>query len=508
MKKKVAIIDIGSNTTRLVIYKLYAGGNGFKELENIKVSTRLRTYLDDKGVLQEEGTTQLIDTLITFSSLLRYFQVEDVTCVATATIRQAKNKEHVLTLVKEKTGLDVTILNEYEEGYCGYLAVIQSTDITDGITVDMGGGSTEITCIKNRELIHYASLPFGSLSLKLQYVAGDVPTSEERKKISDYVQKQLDTLPWVKDKKIPIIAIGGSARNIIQIHQTMIDYPIAGIHQYEMEVSEIKKVKEKIVPLSVAELQDLEGLSKDRVDTILPAIEALDAICERVKAPRFIYSRKGLREGVLYQKINKNETKSSSIVDASIAELIEDFNINKNNSEQVYKIAQLLFTEIQSNLMLKPLCEKDLKLLKQGSAIFNLGKYINEESSSHHTFYILINRTILGLSHQDRVRLALIASYKRRGSFKQYVKLFESWFDKAEISRLSLLGAVLKIAECLNATKRNIVEDVRIEQKEKHLLLIVHCKDDYKPEQIQLEKQKKHLEKVIKQSIVTRYICV
>jgi exopolyphosphatase/guanosine-5'-triphosphate,3'-diphosphate pyrophosphatase len=118
----------------------------------------------------------------------------------------------------------------------------------------------------------------------------------------------------------------------------------------------------------------------------------------------------------------------------------------------------------------------------------------------------LTNRTILGISHRDRVKLALIASYQRRAIFKQYVKLFEQWFDKTEMSKLSLLGAILKIAQSLNATKRNIVNDVRLKQEEKTILLTVHCKDNYKPEQVQLEKQKKHLEKVLKQSIVTRYI--
>ncbi len=505
MKEKIAIIDIGSNTTRLVIYEKQISGMQYRAIENIKRATRLRSYLDDQHLLNEKGILLLIETLKEFQMMLRSYDVTEVICAATATIRQAQNKERIIQLVQERTGLVLNILSEYEEAYYGYLAVVHSIDIKDGITIDMGGGSTELTYFQNRKLVDYISLPFGSLSLKSQFVKGATSTEEELLHIRNYIQAQFAKVPWLANKHIPIIAMGGSARNAAQIHQGFIQYPLAGIHQYEMKVSDILDLKERVGRLSLTELQNLEGLSKDRTDTILPAIEVFDILCEVSKASGFILSRKGLREGILLTKKNLAEKEFSALVDSNIHELIRDYHLDLHKGEQIQKNAVTIIRQLKEIKGFDmDFSSKDLSLIKRAACLFQLGRYKNEESSAC-TFYLLANRTIIGLSHRERVKLALVASFKGKGAFRQYIEPFKNWFSKEERKKLGLLGAILKISQSLNTSERNIVQDIKITSQDDCLIMDIYCRSNYDIEQYQLERQKKHFDKILKNKLVPKF---
>lgn len=179
-QEKWAVIDIGSNTIRLVIYEIKKGGS-YKETENIKTVARLRQYLDDENAMQEEGIELLVSILQGFKEIILFHQVTSIYCVATATIRQSKNQQELVAIVKERTGFDVVVYSEQDEAFTGYYAVSHSTPIETGITIDMGGGSTEITYFENRKLKHYHSFPFGAVTLKEQFMKNDQMTDIEKK---------------------------------------------------------------------------------------------------------------------------------------------------------------------------------------------------------------------------------------------------------------------------------------------------------------------------------------
>ncbi|MEH7419308.1 Ppx/GppA family phosphatase [Neobacillus drentensis] len=504
MKQKIAIIDIGSNTLRLVIYENAKSGKRFKEIENMKKATRIRNFLNDEQELNEEGIHFLLNTLRDFQTIINLYEVKETICVATATIRQAKNKHEILKIVLERTGLALNILGEYEEAYYGYLAVINSIDLVEGITIDMGGGSTEITHFNNRELIHHVSLPFGALSLKIQFVKGDIPTEQELVQIRQYIRSQLQKISWIENIQIPIIAMGGSARNVAQLHQNFIHYPLAGIHHYEMSISNIHDIKESLKSLTFKGLQNAEGLSRDRADTILLAIEVFEILSDYSSASRFILSEKGLREGVLYSKWNQREREFTTLVDSEIHELIEEYHIDVPKSKQLVKIALMFFNSLKEVHGIGiEFSTSDLELLKRGARVYHLGNYLNEESGPL-TFSLLANRPI-GFSHKERVKLALIASYKGRGTFRQFLDPFKGWLTKDERKKLCLLGAILKLSQSLNKSERNIVNEIKIQPNDDSWFIDLYCLNDYGPEKYQFEKQKKHLEKLLKITLIPHF---
>ncbi|MFJ8530716.1 exopolyphosphatase [Bacillus sp. NPDC094106] len=500
LKQQYAIIDIGSNTMRLVIYEKQNGGF-YKEIENTKVVARLRNYLID-GILIEDGMNILLQTLLQFQESTRFHGLHNVRCVATATIRQAENQAEIKKLVEGKTDFILRILSEYEEARYGYLAVMNSTSFTEGITVDIGGGSTEVTYFQDREIVEYYSFPFGALSLKQQFIRHETPTSEELDELRRYLWYQFRTLPWLNEKKLPLIAIGGSARNMVKIHQNLISYPIAGLHLYKMKEADIKEVKAELINLSFTDLQKLDGLAKDRADTIIPAVEVFHMLTNIVQAPAFVLSQKGLREGVFYEELTKNLGISyyPNVLEESLNLLSYEYGMDMGYVIQLIKQGALICKELEEAEVIC-LSEKDWETFHQAAKVFNIGKYIDVEASRLHTFYLLANKTIDGMMHKDRVRLALIASYKSKMLFKQYLVPFEGWFDKSEQKTICLLGAVLQFSAALNVRQRALVEKVQVEKEKEGLAFRIVCKQSALAEKVQAEKQKKQLEKALKMNI-------
>lgn len=505
--KKWAVIDIGSNTIRLVIY-IKSNGGSFKEAENIKTVARLRKYLTDEKILNGDGIALLVNILEGFREIVDFHQVPTIFCIATATIRQAKNNQAVLTLVKEKTGFDIQIFSEKEEAYYGYFAVAHSTPIETGITIDMGGGSTEITYFKDRELINYHSFPFGVVSLKDQFMKNSPMTEMVKMKLYAYLEQELNQLIWLKDLKVPIIAIGGSARSIAQMDQNFKKYPIAGIHQYVMSNTDIKNMQIYLSQFSIEQLEKMQELSSDRADIILPALEVFVKLCDYCQSPSFMFSRKGLRDGILLNEMEakKDILSTEQIINNNIKELLTDYDVNPIHANQRAELAQQLFNQVNYfyHWVKKDYMEK---FIVKGAQLYYIGRYIDDDSSSQHTFYLLANQPINGLLHVERVTLALIASFKNKTLYKQYLGPFSEWFTKEELVDIRLAGAIVKIAAALDSSKRSIVKTVKFEQDiNEKLQLFIYYDGNSFMEQFATSKHIRHLEKALRKNISLRFI--
>lgn len=507
LEKKWAVIDIGSNTIRLVIYTKSHSGS-YKEAENIKTVARLNQYLNQENELRKEGITLLIEILQGFKEILSFHKITNIHCVATATVRQSKNQEAIQALVKEQTGFEMNILSEKEEAFFGYYAVSHSTPIDTGITIDMGGGSTEITYFENRKLIHFHSFPFGVVSLKKQFIKNDPVTVQERKKLAEFIKASFEQLPWLRNLQVPVIAIGGSARNIAQIDQIFKKYPLAGIHQYVMSYSDLQKIQMYLGQLSIEQLEKVEGLSKDRADIIIPALEVFVGLCEFSQSYSFMFSKKGLRDGISMKTNMSDEAllNTDLIINESVAELLIDYGVDREHASHRAKLAETLFEEISANYS----CENKKSLsefIKKGAELYYLGQYIDDDSSSQHTFYLLANQSINGLLHKDRLKLAYIASFKNKTLLKQYFAPFSDWFTKKEMEDIRMAGAVVKLATALDASKRGIVTKIHLEKnKDDTFHLSIYCKGNPFVEQYQTEKHIRQLEKVLHNAIQLKFI--
>ncbi|QBK25466.1 Ppx/GppA family phosphatase [Ureibacillus thermophilus] len=502
-----AIIDIGSNTIRLVIYS-YSKEAGLHEISNVKKVARLRKHLQSDGNMSEEGINILKNTLISFKNMMKDFAVVNIKAVATAAIRQAENNEEILQRMKEETGIQIDLLSGEEEAYFGYLAVVYSMDIPSGITIDIGGGSTEITLFEQKKLKHSISFPFGTVSLKQSFVSGDKINVKEKNRLYQYVKKQFENLSWIRDSNLPIIGIGGSARNLAHIYQPIIEYPISGIHHYEMNGEALNKLSEYLERKSIDQMLQLEGLSSDRADIIEIALVVFQILMEIVNTNSFFISKSGLREGLIIHHVlesNEEAFHCERIFEQFSNQLAFKYGRSEEEVENLVSLTENLYLD-SCKLHLLSYDVEHLELLKKAARVFSIGDYIEIDSSNQHTFYLLANQSIPGLNHKDRVKIALLASYKNRDYFRRLSKPFQSWFTREELKMLRQYGALIKFAYSLNISKRNVVKSIKMEVEGDYLVLYVYVKNRAMAEEYRAENQKKHIERLFKKKVMIEFI--
>ena len=499
---KTAIIDIGSNTIRLVLYK-YNNLEGLREFGNIKTVARLRTYLRSDGVMSEDGIVLLTETLSSFKKIIDDYEVTDIKATATAAIRQATNNQEIINRMEKETGILIDLLSEEEEAFFGFLAVAHSMDTKSAVTIDIGGGSTEITLFEDKKLQKTISFPFGTVSLKEMFVSAEAISKEEKDALRQYVRHQFEQLHWIGQVGYPVIGIGGSARNIAQIHQQLIDYPISGVHQYEITRDEITNLSSYLERLTFEQLKQLDGLSSDRADIIGIALEVFRELMAVVDANAFQISKKGLREGLIYNRVlqSNHHAFDKYHVFEGYARRIT-FEYGRSEKERIFlqAITEQFYREC-CRLGICEFNENHLELLKRAAQVFAIGEYIEQDSSNRHTFYLLANQSIAGMNHIDRVKLALVASYKNKDYFRRFSAPFITWISREELKTLRDFGAMLKFIYALNVSKRNIVQSVVLEKVEDVIRIIIEAQHLPMAEIYQCERQKKHIERIFKKTV-------
>lgn len=504
--RQIGIIDMGSNSVRFVIYEVDTNAC-FREIQNLKVTARLSTYIDDDGHMNEEGISIILHTLERFASIAEGYELTTVRGVATAAIRNAANQEEIMQAIKDHSQFPFEILSEEQEAYYGYLAVTNSTDYQEGVTIDIGGGSTEITYFKDRELQHSFSFPFGALTLKKQFVSGDTPDDDEWSELCEFVKQSYRSLEWIKDKKVPVIGIGGSARNLALVHQNNISYPLSGLHQYTMLDKDIKDTAEDLIDMSMKKREKLDGLSKDRADIILPAIGAMQMLLKEVDTDCFIVSNRGLRDGLFFEEMLQSieVTHFPNVKEESFYQLSNYYRLNAQHQKTISILSTFVADELRRHDLIK-LSDAQRHLLRLGANVFYIGRTIHPESESQHTFYLLTNQSIDGLSHMQRLGIAFISSFKSKSQLKQYAKPFKQWVDKDTLQTYELLGAINRFCYALNISEQSAISKVEVVEAAKHdITLEITYSGSCFFEEEQANKYKKHLERPLKKDLTLTF---
>lgn len=294
------VIDIGSNTMRLVIYQVK--NNKIIPMISKKYSAGLAGYVDKNNCLKESGIHKALYVLLEFKELLQYIHVEEVFPFATASLRNIENSMEVLEILNEKTGFQIEILSGQEEALYDYFGAIQTLNMNSGIMVDIGGGSTELVFFKNKEVSFTHSLPIGSLNLYSKYVTDIIPTKKEMIQIEKEVLKQLDDMNFVDLSKEfnHIYGVGGTARAVTKMvnrkkKEESNSYSVFELEKIITKVSdEPKKVVDAILKTC-----------PDRIHTFLTGLITLDVIAKVYESEEIITSHYGVREGYIHDILKK-----------------------------------------------------------------------------------------------------------------------------------------------------------------------------------------------------------
>ena len=294
-----AVIDIGSNTVRLSVFKI--SGDKVTNLFNEKEQASLKTYVSN-GVLSEKGIQRLIETLRTFKAVVDNFgDIDELHPFATATIRDAANRTEILSRVKEELDLDIEIISGEEEAKLAFIGASSSIEVSRGVLTDIGGGSSEVVIIDQNKVIKSTSLSIGSLSAFNDYVSSLFVNKDEKKNIDTEVKSLLESNKMYREDHDLLCAVGGTARATLKFYN---DYYDEANYNTVMDASKLNDMIKEVIDRQPRDILDaILAVKPDRVHTLLPGMIILNRLSKYFYCDKINISQTGVREGYVYNKL-------------------------------------------------------------------------------------------------------------------------------------------------------------------------------------------------------------
>jgi exopolyphosphatase/guanosine-5'-triphosphate,3'-diphosphate pyrophosphatase len=310
-RRPFAVVDIGSNSVRLVVYE-QLGRAPFPRF-NEKSLCRLGASLNETGDLSAESIHHTVQTMRRFRAIADAMGVSRIDVIATEAVRRAANGSQLVASIAQQARFAVRVLTGAEEAYYSALGVISGFYRPNGLVGDMGGGSLELAEVADdRAGMRSVSLPLGSLPVQalLGNAKGDA-------------KQQVDSL--LKEKLPPALtkpvfyAVGGGWRAFAQVHMAANAAPVRVVHGYTLDADEARRFAKSIWRLPPAKVAALPGVPTRRVETLPAAALALDRVLKRLAPERVVFSALGLREGWLYAQLTTDQQYLDPLVEGAQA---------------------------------------------------------------------------------------------------------------------------------------------------------------------------------------------
>ena len=301
--ERIGIIDLGSNSARLVLVNVHEGGY-FAVFDELKESVRLAQGMDEDGVLSPARVEQTIKTLQMFRRLCDSNKVSRIYAYATAAVRNAKNQHSFLAEVQLKCGFKLEILDDEQEAQMVYQGVINSMDIPRGLIMDIGGGSTQLIYYNRKNILGHATIPYGAVTLTEKFRTVTYRPQERAEKIRAFFLEELEKVEFLKEIEpdVRFIGVGGSFRNVGKISRMLRKYPLNMLHNYVVPAGEFTSIYNNIKSLDLDKTMKIKGLSSVRADIFPSALAAVSAVFEKMNFSDVTISGCGLREGALFTR--------------------------------------------------------------------------------------------------------------------------------------------------------------------------------------------------------------
>ena len=309
---RVAVVDIGSNSIRLVVFD--RPSRSPLPVFNEKVLCGLGRGIATTGRLNDAGVELALANLLRFVRLAQTMQVRRLDLLATAAVREAANGAEFVSEVERRCGVPVQVLSGEEEARFSALGVVAGIPGADGLMGDLGGGSLELVALDKGVLGGHITLPLGPLRL-MENAVGD------REAARATIDAQLDRVPWLTDLRgRAFYPVGGAWRTLARIHMEQVRYPLHVIHHYAIARRQAEDLARVIGRLGKRSLASMSGLSRRRIETLPFAALLLERLLRRLRPERIVFSAHGLREGHLFSQIPPGEQDQDPLL-AACAEI-------------------------------------------------------------------------------------------------------------------------------------------------------------------------------------------
>lgn len=465
--RRTAIIDLGSNSARVIVMNSLSGWSYHLE-DEIREIVRLREGLTRDG-LADAAITRGLFTLRLFKQFCDSLGVDHIIATATSAVREAANGAQFLETVEHEIGLSLRILDGDEEAYYGVLGALGAVDLENGVIVDIGGGSAQVSQVRGRRFVQGQALTLGALALTERFVASDPIGKSELKAVQSEIARQLDGVAWLgKGETGQIVGLGGTIRNLAKVEAARQSFPLQNIDGFELSANSLNETIEQLCELPLDERRKIAGLSRDRADIILPGALVIREILKRLNQDELTISGAGLREGLFLEEFWR-DLPYPVVPDLrafSVLNLARFFDYQAAHAEHVKFLSGRLFDQLQP---LHGYGALERQWLMAAATLHDIGTAIRYNDHHKHSQMLIASNGLPGFSPREVAIIALLTRYHRKGT--PDAGEFESLLEKGDADRLRVLAALLRISEYLERGRSGVVRDVQARWDKKQLTL-------------------------------------
>jgi exopolyphosphatase/guanosine-5'-triphosphate,3'-diphosphate pyrophosphatase len=316
-EKRIAVVDIGSNTANLAIFVVEPGGSISCVAERDQPLQLLRRLGPD-GHLPAAAIAATMQLLRDFVHQATTLESDAIELISTSAVRDAPNSGELVARVKAELGLTLRVLDGADEARTAVVGVVNTLPLIDGFVVDLGGGSLQITEVENRRATRVASLPLGALRMTDQFVRTDPPDGPTVNVLRRHVQRTLETLPWLKNAGGHVVGVGGTIRTLAKMSRRAAEWPIPHGHGYRLTSDDIESSWELVSRADAARRRDIPGLPAHRVDLVIAGALVVKQLLRTGGFDGMEVSSSGVREGAALMHLLGPEARVADIREAGL----------------------------------------------------------------------------------------------------------------------------------------------------------------------------------------------
>lgn len=439
------VIDIGSNSIRLVVYDSL-GRAPFPRF-NEKSFCALGAGIDEQGDLSAEAIARALHAIRRLAAIARAMNVERIDVLATEATRRARNGSALVEAIRDGTGLETRVLAGHEEATYAAFGVISGFFQPHGLVGDAGGGSLEVAeVVGDRVGERLSSMPLGALPVRAMMADG----IDRAKKTIDGILR--DALPPLLTEPV-FYAVGGGWRALARVHIAMTAQPISVVHGYELPTSDARDLARQIARMTPEQVAGLPDVPVRRVDTLPAAALVMWRLLRNLKPERVVFSACGLREGWLYAQLDEEEQYRDPLLEGAQAIGLPTARV-PSFSAALGRWTDALFPGESQG---------DRRLRLAACALTDMAWRDHAKIRASETFHRLLEFPFIGISHPERAFLAVAIRARYGGKVDDMVKArIGGLLSAGQLRRAEILGRVLLLGHRFSGSVPEILEQSRL----------------------------------------------
>jgi exopolyphosphatase / guanosine-5'-triphosphate,3'-diphosphate pyrophosphatase len=461
--RQVAVIDLGSNSWRLVVFT-YSPGNWWKRTDELYETVRIGAGLGASGRLSDDAMQRGLETLTVFGRFCHAagLSTEDIHPVATSAIRDASNRRQFVRRAQDATGLKIRVLSAKQEARYGYVAAVNTTTLSDGVVVELGGGSMQLVEVSRRRSRASLSFPLGAVRLTEQFLSGPGPAKrKELGRVRSHVRESLADVGWLSQSGDRLVGMGGAARNLAAAVQHAAGQLDLGVQGFVITPEAMSELVQMLASLPSAERGSVPGIKPGRGDIILAAAVALQTVLVRGRFGGIEVTEAGLREGVFLADtlLAGGEPLFDDVRKAAVRNLAIQYEADMTHSEHVARLALQMHSSLVAQHLFEPR-PGEQELLWAASMLHDVGMTISYDDHHKHSQYLIVSAELPGFSPRERALIAQISRYHRKGAPK--LGEMSALAEDGDEELLDRCAVILRLAEHLERGRDQSVREARL----------------------------------------------